>query len=190
MPGRFGRGYFFKPSTYFTIPSPEGFHVEQFTMAAWASIIAIDENEALIGTGEDGPESHALLFMVRYANGTADPGLGASVVNASGTAASLPHIPVPHFLQWHHYAMTYDGHEVRLYVDGVLGSRGPLTGQIIVPPGTPLFINRHDFRGNSTSRLRGTIDDVAIFTRALSPTEIEALAHDANGNGIADFWEH
>ena len=35
----------------------------------------------------------------------------------------------------------------------------------------------------------GLIDEVIVFDRALSPSEVLALASDTNNDGVADFWQ-
>ncbi len=71
--------------------------------------------------------------------------------------------------QWHHYAATYDGVEARIYIDGVLDVTSPGTGQI--------NISTYDFwigcNSQNTDRLlTGLLDDVCIYSRALTDTEI------------------
>ena len=90
---------------------------------------------------------------------------------------------------WHHVAATFDGNYLRLYVDGVeigtpdrLPSGADLGGAFGF---LPIFIN-YDFPPLTHSRtfnignfdrstpfgFEGDIDDVRIWTRALSPEEI------------------
>ncbi len=191
-PGKFRAGYRFTPGTYFALYSTMGFHFMRFTMAAWADITELTDNEALIGVGRDGGSaSHAYLFVVSHANGTNIPGIAASIVNSSGTAVALPHVPMPDLLNhWHHFALMYTGTTVFLYVDGKLATSGPFTGSVTVDAATPLYINRHDFGSTFSSRLGGTVDDVALFNRALQADELRRLMTDANANGLPDFWEH
>jgi len=87
---------------------------------------------------------------------------------------------------WHHIAATYDGNEQRLYVDGVPQGDGKrwegrsaantfdLTiGQNPVNPNPKL--------GEVGASLNGTLDDVAMFNRALSPDEIRELFQSQGG---------
>ncbi|NQT51640.1 FAD-dependent oxidoreductase [bacterium] len=77
--------------------------------------------------------------------------------------------------RWYHLVATYDGAQMRLFVDGAEDGASPReqTGAIDTSA-TPLYI------GSSASgaRLDGVIDEVRIFSRALSPAEIQA-AHAA-----------
>lgn len=75
---------------------------------------------------------------------------------------------------WHHFAATYDGAEVRSYLDGVLQQNSP------VPPGTvpvhntdALSIGRWQF-GQSRYFL-GNLDEVTLYSRGLSASEVQAI---------------
>ena len=70
---------------------------------------------------------------------------------------------------WTHVALTYDGTTLRLFVNGAeIASRGA-SGQI-TPSSSPLWIG-----GNSPfgEYFAGLIDDVRVYSRALTPTEIQ-----------------
>jgi Concanavalin A-like lectin/glucanases superfamily len=76
--------------------------------------------------------------------------------------------------QWHHAVGTYDGSNLRLYLDGVLiGSPLPATGSI-TDNGEPLQIG-YEADGFGASPFNGDIDEVRIYNRALSATEIAKL---------------
>lgn len=71
---------------------------------------------------------------------------------------------------WHHLAAVYDGVTVNLYVDNSLGGSGAATLTLINTPhlgiGVPII---------SSSYFNGSIDDIRVYDRALSATDIEAL---------------
>ena len=72
--------------------------------------------------------------------------------------------------QWQHVAATYDGSEMRLYVDGELRDSTVPVG-VTVPNSRPLLIGRSAGGGF----FRGKMDEIAVWKRALS--DIEALDH-------------
>jgi hypothetical protein len=83
---------------------------------------------------------------------------------------------------WHHIACTYDGMKLQLYIDGSpWGNPMRETGTILpMQPAGFLAIGSEDGRttypNNSANRyFKGAIGDVAIFNRALSPAEIQAI---------------
>jgi 3-deoxy-D-manno-octulosonate 8-phosphate phosphatase KdsC-like HAD superfamily phosphatase len=92
---------------------------------------------------------------------------------------------------WHHVAITFDGSKKEIYVDGVLensASPGPIKEVDFGPQqslriGSNSQINDREYEGQ--------IDDVRIWGRALSATEIrENLGVPLNGNeeGLLGYW--
>lgn len=69
---------------------------------------------------------------------------------------------------WHHYAGTYDGSVARLYVDGIMLGSLTTSGSISYDA-NPFSIGRYD--GGDYS-FNGDIDDVRLYNRALTATEI------------------
>jgi glucose/arabinose dehydrogenase len=71
---------------------------------------------------------------------------------------------------WAHLAMTWDGATVRMYVNGTQVSSAALTGTAFASTG-PLRIGGNNVWSEWFS---GVIDDVRVYSRALSATEIAA----------------
>lgn len=87
---------------------------------------------------------------------------------------------------WTHLAMVYNGTDIRLYINGSLDSNGS---------NNPKTHSGGIFNGSATFRLGavfntavefydGLMDEVAIFSRALSSTEVS----DISTNGILQPW--
>ena len=75
---------------------------------------------------------------------------------------------------WHHVAGTFDGNQLRLYIDGGLANSMDYTGSIASTT-FPVNIGRNS---QETDRLyRGAIDEIRIYNRALSEGEIIFLAN-------------
>jgi len=70
---------------------------------------------------------------------------------------------------WVHLAATYDGATERLYVNGIQVASRPQSGQIQTSS-TPLRIGGNDVWGEY---FQGLIDEVRIYNRALTQTEIQ-----------------
>jgi glucose/arabinose dehydrogenase len=87
---------------------------------------------------------------------------GVCCTGVEGTVALAPN-------QWTHLASTYDGTTLRLYVNGVLNSSLPRTGSLEVN-GSPLRIGGDTYPGEN---FPGLIDNLRIYNRALSATEIQ-----------------
>jgi prepilin-type N-terminal cleavage/methylation domain-containing protein len=70
---------------------------------------------------------------------------------------------------WHHVAMTYDGENLRSYIDGNITATNPVSGNLT---GRAAEIGRYL---SNTYVTNGYIDDVRIYGRALSSEEIKAV---------------
>ncbi len=84
--------------------------------------------------------------------------------------------------EWHHVAGTYDGAVARLYVDGILGPSGSVAATGDIARNTERVL----IGGNSEEAARlwkGAIDDVRIYSRALTEAEVRYLADETPGDG-------
>ncbi len=111
-------------------------------------------------------------------------GLGVSVTNAS---------------QWHYYTMTWDGTTMTVYVDGIKQGISAATGGTFNCLSTP-DIGKYAVTG--MDYYSGSIDDVRIYNRALSATEVKQLynagavgttidtapAQALSGGGLVGYW--
>jgi hypothetical protein len=95
--------------------------------------------------------------------------------------------------KWYHLAGTWDGTSARVYVNGVLANTTVCTS---APTMGTLIIGA---RSGGYLPLLGSTDDVRIYNRALSPTEVQALynigaanvAHSntiALSSGLVGYW--
>ena len=89
---------------------------------------------------------------------------GASTSSFNGTVIVTDN-------QWHHYTGWFDGTNARIYIDGVLDTEVTATGQINE--------SNYDFyigeNAQQTGRyLHGLLDEVRIYSRALTDVEINA----------------
>ncbi len=96
--------------------------------------------------------------------------------------------------EWHHVAATYDGSKLQMYLDGQPAGSPTLVSGAISPMRANSFVTIGSEDGRTTcgdcigSRyFKGQIDEVDIFNRALSASEIAAIyAAGANGKcGLA-----
>jgi hypothetical protein len=112
-----------------------------------------------------------------YALEIANDRLRARLNSANGYNANLNSgSPVPRGA-WVHVAMTFDQHEVRLFVDGVERASQPY---LLALPSevTPVLVGASEapFGGPTSSRLGATLDEVLLYARPLQDREIAALA--------------
>jgi hypothetical protein len=69
--------------------------------------------------------------------------------------------------RWHHVAMTYDGTELRLFVDGLLEGSPLAVSGVLSKSQSALQIGIRD------QYFYGDIDEVALYNRALTATEVQ-----------------
>ena len=75
---------------------------------------------------------------------------------------------------WSHVALTYDGDNVRTYVNAILSREISVSGTLATTNGV-LRIGARNDTALRYSRWAGRIDELEIFDRALSDAEIQAL---------------
>lgn len=76
--------------------------------------------------------------------------------------------------RWYHVAGTYDGSEMRVFVNGTLaGSSREQSGPILYPPSAPFVIGAYQ-DDDEHYRLTGAIHEVRLLRRALAPAELLA----------------
>jgi hypothetical protein len=75
--------------------------------------------------------------------------------------------------QWHHAVGTFDGSNLRIYVDGNLQGSLVTTTQVYYPATGAAAIGRDG--DNNTGYFSGLIDEVRIYNRALTADEVTDL---------------
>jgi len=83
--------------------------------------------------------------------------------------------------QWHHVVITYDGSNMRAYVDNTLEDTHPTVAGGSAAQARDLVIGKRD-RGSSTAWFDGLIDEMTIYNSTLGTTEISALYNSGNVN--------
>jgi len=73
---------------------------------------------------------------------------------------------------WHHCAATFDGTMMRVYLDGREVASLERKGELATTPGPPAFIGSS---GGTGEHFQGLLDDLRIYSAALSADDIAAL---------------
>jgi MYXO-CTERM domain-containing protein len=134
------------------------------TIAMWIKVTALPANRAWIAQlGNEGTGSHHWLLK---ADGTSQIGMW-------GGTQQFP--PLPADAAWRHVASTYNGTNLSVYVNGT--EVGTATAAAFNLQGVPFSIAQVH---NGENFFNGLIDDVRIYPRALTATEVQYLAA---GNG-------
>ena len=81
--------------------------------------------------------------------------------------------------QWHHLAGVSDGETLRIYVDGALAGERSFSSSAISQNSFELFLGT-DLYSGQIIYIRGAIDDIRIYKRALADGEIRLLFEGEN----------
>ncbi|WP_217630191.1 LamG-like jellyroll fold domain-containing protein [Halorientalis regularis] len=144
---------------------------EALTLAAWVKPASDQNDYARIVSREQSGAGNRQYNLGIDANAE-DPRTVVDTVSTDGVEVSGI-IPITDD-QWHHVAMTFDAtSEVCLYVDGIEVDDAAVSAQLVsrdspVTIGAPAHLPDKDY-------FTGRIDDVQIFDRALSATEVDAI---------------
>ncbi|MBC8095007.1 MAG: immunoglobulin domain-containing protein, partial [Akkermansiaceae bacterium] len=147
------------------------------TLESWIYVNEHSPSGGVVMFGKDGVYSDR-----QYLVGLGDISLTGET-NIPNTWVVRAHLSVPgefkifngrtviQVRKWYHVAMTYNGSELSLYVNGVLDRSEPLTGPIITTA-QPLII------GGSVPGpwdFNGRVDELSLYHRALNSNEIAGI---------------
>jgi chitodextrinase len=132
------------------------------TLEAWVRPTVIGQFRTVVAKERPG----GIVYALHASEDTSRP---VGQVDIGGERNAVGPSPLPRNA-WSHLATTYDGTTVRLYVNGVLGGSSTIVGSMPASAG-PLRLG-----GNSiwSEWFQGQLDDVRIYKRALTATEIQA----------------
>jgi hypothetical protein len=163
--GRFGRALSFDGvSDLVTIPDASSLDLTTgMTLEAWLNPSALSGWRSALLKEASGGLSYSL-----YAHD--DAPRPAATVNTGGIDQSTAGTVALALNTWTHLAATYDGATLRLFVNGVQVSSRAVTGSLITSTGA-VRIGGNTIWGEYFS---GLIDEVRIYNRALTATEIQS----------------
>jgi hypothetical protein len=162
------------PNDVVSIPSTQELKLKKFSVAAWFKTSTNFGDDGLIvnkgglGTDTSGNNMNYGIWM------TSAEKLRVGFETSSGSDRFVTSPNTYNNGQWHHGVVTYDGTStVRLYIDG---AQVGTTSTSSLPE-----VNNHPLRIGSNSRIInddlfiGNIDEVGIWNRALTTSEIANL---------------
>ena len=162
--------YFDGSSDYVRINDfPElGVSDQPYTIEGWMKTDASETNGVLVHTSSSTNGSGSCFSPVVLASGALRAhSLNSGLVTATGTT-------IVNDGKWHHFATTWDPvGGLRLYLDGVLEAHTPQANFTSSGLNNYFFLARHyTSLCGSNGWYKGNLDEVAVFSRALSAEEI------------------
>ncbi len=151
-------------SSYMSVASPT-FSLSysgSFTYSVWINKQAqpLAGIVMMTGTGASGN-------FISIIQGSSNEVFGTTMQGSAWTYINCPHT----LNNWDHYVGTYDGGEMEWYKNGAFQSSGTSPYTLAATLNMPLYIGK----GISTGNFLGAIDDIGIWERVLTPTEISDL---------------
>ena len=165
--GKYGGGLSFNGSSnWVTVPDAASLDLNAFTISVWVKPASTQSGWRTAVMKEAPPSG---LAYALYANGVSPsaPAVYAQNPSEVGTGNGPSALPAG---QWSYVSGSYDGSALRLYVDGVLKATRNTTGNVVSTSG-PLRIGGNGIWGEW---FNGALDEVRVYNRALSATEIAA----------------
>jgi hypothetical protein len=165
VPGKLGMGYRFDRTLRHILKVPD--HPDfrgPYTIAAWIRPSATTEQIALLskpyGNNTGNSWQLEVLDTDRVSLSGGDPHTLASPAAVSPDA-------------WHHVAGTWDGTTKRLFIGGAQVAAQAAT---VAYDGHDVYLGGDQNSGNEVLHWDGVLDDLRVYSRALSAAEIAALA--------------
>jgi parallel beta-helix repeat protein len=143
----------------------------EITVSAWVNIDTFGNYECIVANGWDTGTTESGYFLTAFSPNLirfyiTTNTMGLVYVSVTTTADS-----------WHHVVGTYDGANLKLYIDGTEKSSLAVNGNIDWSPiPYELYIGRY-LDDNELYNFDGTIDEVSVWSRALNVTDIDNLYH-------------
>jgi hypothetical protein len=176
--GKIGGALSFNGSTsWVTVNSAPSLNLTTGTLEAWVRLSALNRWSGVIAKGNvntDARHNYAIeIDPNNLVNCEVGDGTSFTVVRSTTALAAG---------QFYHLGCTWDGAQLRLYVNGVLNRAVTQTVNPL-PNTAPLSIGQY---GGNVDRFAGVIDEVRIYSAALSQAQIQTDMNTAIGTVPAD----
>jgi hypothetical protein len=170
--GKIGKALEFSGSSYVDIPNSDSLSMEQaVTVMAWVSMKSGTSGEmAIVSKGQWA--ANDLPYELTITPGAT---IFWQFYDAAGRDSCRP--PSPPAGEWHHIAGTYDGVTFTCYIDGVMAMQAVYNGKL---PQNTASVTVGKRSKTNDCYFNGTIDEVAIFSSALSEEEVNSVMNGIN----------
>ena len=154
---------------------------DQISVEAWIKPASLSGNQTVISTKESGGyaivlndiHSDKIWWSIKAGGSYTDLQVDATELNVSA---------------WNHLVGIYDGSKTYFYINGVLKESSPKSGSIDYDYSNAFFVAAEAASGESPAGnyFNGSIDEVRVYSRGLSATEVR---YHYNKGGPVAHWK-
>ena len=169
VPGKIGNAFSFNGVTYMVSTAPS--LSTSFSIVGWANLPATASGDLPKELVSNDVENN---YFLRVDPNSESPNRLAGFVKVGGTPE--PRVTYTYLPNtWFHFALTWDGTTLKLYINGVLQSQQTRSG-ILSGSGTSIGIGGAT-GGVNLLKSGSLLDDIRIYNKALSSTEVSTIFH-------------
>lgn len=167
---------FIGQGTAAVVQQGKAFDADAFTVALWANPASTEGSQVLAGRGAAGHLFTLYFYSERV----------RMLVEFTPGRYTHANAPLPEAGAWTHYAGTYDGRQIKLFVNGKLAATADAPGRMPESE-APLFLGGIESGDRS---FVGRLEDVRFYDRALADGAIPALMAEpgAAAQGLVGRW--
>ena len=174
VPGKVGNALRFNGSSdWIVVPSSASFPKNAITLSYWIH----RENNAVGATLQNYLSKDLAFQSYLMSDGALTAGLWLGTPGYWSQYGGVSTTPLPTLTDWVHFAFTYENitRRAKLYVNGVLASDAvdADANALVRESSNPLFLGRNG--SANVYHIRGLLDEVRIYDRALSSQEVGRL---------------
>ena len=185
--GKYGYGLTFNKTKedFLDIPFTQDLNLtDNFTIVFWGYPYDITNNKVVLGRGNV-IQQNVEYSVSMFGNGKiaffvdTTGGIGIDRADSNGSYRAN---------EWMHIAVSYNSHQVKFYLNGTMDSAFNITGKPDVSSNLSLRIGAIDYQGQGMiDWFNGVLDEVMLFIRTLTPTEVYAIYNNSILNH-AETW--
>jgi MSHA biogenesis protein MshQ len=161
-----------------SLPSTMLNGLEALTIGAWVRMDIVQAGTNQLVSGAIAADDNQVEFYYRSAEDRWE-------FDVDGTTSDFAANPIMEDGAWHHVTLTLGSGSARVYIDGVLIGEAIPTGAVVVnvDPGGLIIGQDQDTIGgdfDEQQSLAGQVDNLRIYGRALTASEVLLLATEAH----------
>ncbi len=143
------------------VKNGKAFDADAFTIALWVKPQSTQESQVLAGRGAANQQFTLYFYNQRV----------RMLVEFAGGTYAHANVPLPKPGVWTHYAGTYDGKRIQLFVNGKLEATAQAEGRV-PKSAAPFYLGGLE---SGERRLVGRLEDIRFYNQALTAAAIPAL---------------